>query len=195
MEIEKTFDWNGLYLWTMSFLNSNRLKQLAGLLKEQIEVGDERHYKYNTVDEWLADYAMGVSFHPDEVAPGVRAFAKKYNFDIPKMIAAAKGGEITEQKFGDESPESLWPSREDEEDLRAAQQLETERNEDEEQFGERLPPGFEDDGFNATIINDIGFELGEVKASVEGVKKAEMLLKRLGQAIEALKKEINSQVE
>lgn len=179
----------------MSLLNSNRLKQLAGLLKEQIEVAGERNYKYNTVDEFLSDYAMGGDYNPSEVAPNVRAFAKKYNFDIPKMIAAAKGGEITEQKDGETSPESMWPSREEEEDWRIASQLETERNEDEEQFGERLPPGFEDDGFNAVVINDIGAELSEIQATADGVKKAEMLKRRLEQAIEALKKEINSQVQ
>ena len=172
-------------------LSTNRLKQLAGLLKEQIEVAEgEQNYKYNTVDEFLSDYAMGGDYNPSEVAPNVRAFAKKYNFDIPKMIAAAKGGEIVEQKISDESPESLWPSREDEEDWHINQQRETERNEDEEQFGERLPPEFEDHGFNAVVINDIGMELSEIEASPEGLKKAQMLQRRLEQAIKALKNEI-----
>lgn len=174
-------------------LNSNRFKQLAGILNEQIEASQD--YKYNTVNEFLSDYAMGGDYNPAEVAPSVRAFAKKHNFDIPKMIAAAKSEEITEQKIEDASPESLWPSSEDEEDWRANQHRELDRNEDEEQFGERLPPELVDHGFNAVVINDIGMELSEIEATVEGLKKAHMLQRRLDQAIKALKTEIDQNVE
>jgi hypothetical protein len=63
-----------------------RLQRLAGIIKEQ----DESHsgFKYNTIDEFLADYSIGGNYIPSEVSPEVRNFAKSHNFDITKMIAA-----------------------------------------------------------------------------------------------------------
>jgi hypothetical protein len=94
-----------------------------------------------------------------------------------------------------EGAEDRWPSREDEEEWRAQNDVfggDSEMEKQEWKFDERLPPGMEDDGFNAVVINDIGEELGKIEATEEGIKRAEMLHARLGRAIEALKAEIKT---
>lgn len=84
----------------------------------------------------------------------------------------------------DVSPETMNPRREEEEWLAAH------GDEEEYTFPERLPPGHEDYGFNAVVINDIGEELLAVEANMLGLRKAEILHKRLGRAIDALKEEL-----
>lgn len=50
----------------------------------------EKEIKYYTPEEWLRDYAMGGSYHPEEVSEEVKQFAKKHNWDIPSMKKALK---------------------------------------------------------------------------------------------------------
>jgi hypothetical protein len=97
-------------------------------------------------------------------------------------------GLIKEQAKVDTAPESLNPSREDEMEWIA-------QNADEINpytFPERLPPGHEDYGFNAVVIQDIGEELLSIEANKQDLAKAEILCKRLSKAIEALKVEIQT---
>jgi hypothetical protein len=80
----------------MNEILKERWQQLAGIIKEQ-QVVPQSNFKYNTVDEFLADYAMGGDYIPSQVSPEVREFAKVHNFDIPKMIAANKAGKGQEE--------------------------------------------------------------------------------------------------
>lgn len=96
-------------------------------------------------------------------------------------------GILKEQTKLDVSPETLEPRREEEEEWFGN------RGEDNYEFQERLPPGHEDFGFNAVVINDIGEELLNIKADQSSLRKAEILHKRLGRAIEALKVEMGNE--
>lgn len=150
-------------------MDTSRWKKLAGIIKENVEPEDEGEEHPHS------------AFRPGRDEPDERDFLPNA-FDWMRELENNR--DLGEQIKIDVSPESMEPSREEEEEWLA------QRTGENYEFPERLPPGHEDYGFNAVIINDIGEELLTVKADMMGLRKAEILYKRLGRAIDALKEEI-----
>lgn len=156
-------------------MESTRWQRLAGLLKENVEPGDENEeHPHKT-------------FRPGRDEEDEKDFLPN-TFDWMRDLESNR--ELDEQMKTDMSPESMEPSREDEEEWLGKERFET----DEYIFPERLPPGHEDYGFNAVVINDIGEELQKVERDLLGLRKSEILYKRLGRAIDALKDELRGKI-